>query len=219
GKSCVCGAGDLHISEKNKKFSVEVGGNTLTISEGDWISIDGSKGEVYEGQVDLKDSEILQVLKGELPAKQSSIYGYYEQFMKWADQLRRLRVRTNADTPEDSRVARQFGAEGIGLCRTEHMFFDAERIMYVRQMIIADSEKERRSALAKLIKFQREDFIGIFKQIKGLPVTIRLLDPPLHEFLHHGDREIEMLAKDLGVDKEVLLRKITQLHELNPMLG
>src|SRR5690606_18275575 len=198
GKSCVCGAGDLHISEKNKKFSVEVGGNTLTISEGDWISIDGSKGEVYEGQVTLKDSEILQVLKGQLAAKESKIYGYYGQFMKWANDLRRLRVRTNADTPEDSRVARQFGAEGIGLCRTEHMFFDAERILHVRQMIVAENVEERRKALSKLISYQREDFTGLFREMHGLPVTIRLLDPPLHEFLPHGAREVDQLAKDLG---------------------
>ena len=159
------------------------------------------------------------MLKGELKPKQSELYRYYEEFMTWADEARRLRVRTNADTPEDSRVARQFGAEGIGLCRTEHMFFETERIRHIRQMIVSETPEERKEALAKLIKYQREDFIGIFKEMKGLPVTIRLLDPPLHEFLPHGEAAVRDLAEELGVDPDVLQRKVTQLHELNPMLG
>jgi len=219
GKSCVCGAGDIDINEHAKSFSVARGDGRLTVKEGDYISIDGTKGEVYEGQVTLKDSEILQVLKGALKPAQSDIYRYYEEFMGWADDVRQLRVRTNADTPEDSRVARQFGAEGIGLCRTEHMFFETERILHIRQMIVSDSQADRKKALSKLIKYQRNDFIGIFKEMAGLPVTIRLLDPPLHEFLPHGDQGINDLAKELGVDAAVLHRKVTQLHELNPMRG
>lgn len=219
GKTCVCGAGDLDVNEHTRSFSVSVGGTMRVVHHGEFISIDGTKGEVYLGEVTMKDSEILQVLSGVLKPKESAIYRYYEEFMGWADEVRRLKVRTNADTPEDSRVARQFGAQGIGLCRTEHMFFGEERILHVRQMIVATSVEERKRALSELIKYQREDFIGLFREMKGLPVTIRLLDPPLHEFLPHDDGQIRKLAEDLHIDYEMLNRKITQLHELNPMLG
>src|SRR5262249_52973820 len=154
--------------EHGKKFTVEAGGKTYTVNEGDYISIDGTKGELYEGQVTLKDSEILQVLKGDMKPEQSAIYRYYEEFMTWADAVRRLKVRTNADTPEDCRVARQFGAQGIGLCRTEHMFFETERILHIRQMIVSDTQEQRKAALSKLIKYQRQDFIGIFREMAGL---------------------------------------------------
>ncbi|MGZ3659801.1 MAG: putative PEP-binding protein, partial [Bdellovibrionota bacterium] len=165
----------------------------------------GTSGEVMAGQVKTVTPDLS--------------HGAFSEFMQWVDGERRLKVRTNADTPHDAKVARQFGAEGIGLCRTEHMFFDPERIGAVRQMILSDSVAEREKALLKLLPMQREDFFGLFKEMKGLPVTIRLLDPPLHEFLPHKDEDVRALAKEMEVPYEVLHRRKETLHEFNPMLG
>ncbi|OYW51674.1 MAG: pyruvate, phosphate dikinase [Rhizobiales bacterium 17-65-6] len=200
GKPCVSGAGSLRI---------DYAAQTLTVSgrhfkKGDIITIDGSTG---------------QVLAGEVPMLQPELSGEFATLMGWADKVRRLKIRANAETPLDARMARSFGAEGIGLSRTEHMFFDAGRILAVREMILADDEAGRRSALAKLLPMQRADFVELFEIMKGLPVTIRLLDPPLHEFLPHTDAEIAEVAKSLGVDVERIERRRKELHEVNPMLG
>ncbi len=201
GKCCVAGCGDIFINEEQGFFTAKDG---VKIKEMDWISVNGSEGVVYLGQVPVKDPEIS---------------GYFETLMKWADQTRKLKVRTNADTPHDSEVAIKFGAEGIGLCRTEHMFFEGERIKAVREMILAETEEERRKALAKLEPFQKSDFVGIFKVMTGLPVTIRLLDPPLHEFLPKEEKDIKEIAQEMNVSVEKLKNTITLLHEFNPMLG
>lgn len=202
GKCCIVGCSALDI-DFNKKV-VKVGGKTL--KEGDWITLNGTKGRVYEGKLPL------------LPADPEH-NKWYKELMKWADQFRKIGVRTNADTPNDATIARNYGAQGIGLCRTEHMFFGPERIKAVREMILSDTEEGRRKALAKLLPFQKDDFIGIFKAMDGLPVTIRLLDPPLHEFLPHKDEELEELSKEMGVAIDVLKAKNNSLHEFNPMLG
>lgn len=200
GKCCVAGCGELSIDYRKEVFTV---GNA-TIKAGDWISLDGSTGEVMLGQV---------------PTQEPKLSGNFETLMKWADDVRKLDVRTNADTPHDSEVARKFGAEGIGLCRTEHMFFEGDRIRWVREMILADDEAGRRRALGKLLPIQRGDFEGIFRAMKGLPVTIRLLDPPLHEFLpHEKDAQAEM-AKQMKVTPRVIRDKVESLNEFNPMLG
>jgi pyruvate,orthophosphate dikinase len=221
GKTCVCGAEAISVDEHNNLFTVNTKAGKLTVKEGDFISLDGTKGEVYKGKVPVMDSEILQVLKGVRKAKDSDLYQYYEKFMSYAEGVRKLRVRTNADTPEDCRIARQFGAEGIGLTRTEHMFFDDARIPVVRQMIFAHDLEGRKKALKTIQEFQKRDFLGIFKEMAGLPVTIRLLDPPLHEFLpREGDKAaIDQLAKSLGISVKDVLTKQEQLHEVNPMLG
>ncbi len=200
GKCCVAGCGDISVDYDSRRFAV----NSLVVNEGDFISLDGSTGEVMLGEV-----------KTVVP----SLGGYFGTLMKWADETRRLNVRTNADTPNDAKVARNFGAEGIGLCRTEHMFFEADRIMAMREMILADNTESRERALAKLLPIQKGDFIGIFKEMAGLPVTIRLLDPPLHEFLPHEPEQIEALAKEMGVSVENLREKVESLKEFNPMLG
>jgi len=200
GRPCVSGAGALSIDYKAKRM--RVGGRD--IAEGDVITLDGSSGEV---------------MLGEVPTVQPELVGDFGTLMVWADGKRRLRVRANAETPLDCRTAREFGAEGIGLCRTEHMFFDAERIMNVRRMIVAEEEGGRRAALADLLPAQRGDFAEIFRIMAGLPVTIRLLDPPLHEFLPHGEEEIAEVAAAAGVSVEALKRRIAELHEFNPMLG
>lgn len=202
GKCCIVGCSELEIDIARKE--VRVRGSV--IKEGDWITLNGTKGRVYEGKLDL------------LPADPEHNH-WYKELMKWADQIRTLKVRTNADTPEDATTARNFGAEGIGLCRTEHMFFGSNRIKAVREMILADSIEDRKRALAKLLPFQKSDFIGIFRAMKGLPVTIRLLDPPLHEFLPHTDKELQELAADMAVPFERLNAKNKSLHEFNPMLG
>ncbi|MBA2918176.1 pyruvate, phosphate dikinase [Sphingomonas sp. MAH-20] len=200
GRPCVSGAGTLAIDAKAKLFRV----GDRTIREGETITIDGATGEV---------------MAGEVATVQPELAGDFGTLMEWADKVRRLRVRTNAETPADCRTARGFGAEGIGLCRTEHMFFDAARITAVRQMILATDEKGRRAALAKLLPEQRGDFAEIFEIMAGLPVTIRLLDPPLHEFLPHEEAEFEEVARATGLGVEALKRRAAELHEFNPMLG
>ncbi|MET0238972.1 MAG: pyruvate, phosphate dikinase [Sphingobium sp.] len=200
GRPCVSGAGSLSIDNVNK--TLRIGDRTLR--EGDILTIDGSTGEV---------------MAGEVPTVQPELAGDFGVLMVWADKVRRLKIRANAETPLDCRTARDFGAEGVGLCRTEHMFFDAARITAVRQMILADSEAGRREALAKLLPEQRADFTEIFEVMAGLPVTIRLLDPPLHEFLPHGDSEFAEVAEAAGVSIDLLKRRASELHEFNPMLG
>jgi len=200
GTCCVAGCGALEINYKNKTMTVK----GIAYKEGDWISLDGSKGEVIEGKVPTIDPELS---------------GNFGKLMEWADGVRKLKVRTNADTPHDSEVARNFGAEGIGLCRTEHMFFEGDRIIAVREMILADDEAGRRKALAKLLPYQRDDFYGIFKAMHDLPVTIRTLDPPLHEFLPHEDENQKEMADQMGITVEEVKAKVEALHEFNPMLG
>jgi len=201
GRCCVSGCGELTISEENKTLTTK---NGDVFKEGDYISVDGSTGKVYGGEVKTVEPEIS---------------GDFETFMKWADEVRKLQVRTNADTPRDAKQALKFGAEGIGLCRTEHMFFEEERIFAIRQMIVSDTVEQREKALAKLLPMQRGDFEELYKEMKGYPVTIRFLDPPLHEFVPHTDDEIRPLAKELGMTFEALKDKIATLHEFNPMMG
>ncbi|OEU72401.1 MAG: pyruvate, phosphate dikinase [Desulfuromonadales bacterium C00003068] len=201
GKCCVSGCGDIKINYEKQQFTDRSG---KVFNKGDIITLDGSSGEVMCGTV---------------PTVQPELTGEFGILMGWVDQVRRLKVRTNADTPADAKVAREFGAEGIGLCRTEHMFFDADRIMAVREMILAEDLDGRKLALAKIIGMQREDFLGLFREMKGLPVTIRLLDPPLHEFLPHTDKDIDGLAQSMNVSAETLKQKVEFLHEFNPMLG
>ncbi len=200
GTCCVSGCGEIRMDEENKKF--ELAGKTYV--EGDWISLDGSTGNIY--------GEAIKTVE-------ASISGEFGRIMEWADKYRVLKVRTNADTPKDALNAFKFGAEGIGLCRTEHMFFDEDRIPIVRQMIVEDTLEQRQKALDKLLPIQRSDFEGLFKNMNGLPVTIRLLDPPLHEFLPHQDDEIRALADEMGLSFEDLKSKVDSLHEFNPMLG
>ena len=200
GRPCVSGAGMIKIDVPNGTMT----SGKHTLKRGDIITIDGATGCVYKGRVGLRQPELT---------------GDFGVLMGWADSIRKLKVRTNADTPEDAATARKFGAEGIGLCRTEHMFFDADRIIAVRHMILADAESERKAALAKLLPMQRHDFEGIFKAMEGLPVTIRLLDPPLHEFLPHKDEEIAEVARAAGGDPAKLRARAIALHESNPMLG
>nr|VFK37571.1 MAG: pyruvate, orthophosphate dikinase [Candidatus Kentron sp. TC]VFK51893.1 MAG: pyruvate, orthophosphate dikinase [Candidatus Kentron sp. TC] len=200
GKCCVAGAGEINIDEKGGKITVK--GKTFT--QNDVLSIDGSSGEV---------------MSGEIPRIEPKLSGDFATLMEWADKYRRLRVRTNADTPEDATRARDFGAEGIGLCRTEHMFFEGDRITSMREMILAETQDARRAALAKLLPYQREDFEGIFTAMKDLPVTVRLLDPPLHEFLPHEEKSQAELSAAIGIPTDKIAQRVSQLHELNPMLG
>ncbi len=216
GKVCVVGAKDLNIDYRKKCISTPVS----KIMEGDYISIDGMTGEVFSGKIMTKPSEILQVLfEGRLEKEKSEIYRDFEELMSWANGIRRLRVRANADRPDQAAQAVAFGAEGIGLCRTEHMFFEGERIDTVREMILASDTKGRKIALDKLLPMQRGDFKGIFEAMGERPVTIRTLDPPLHEFLPHEEKEISALAKKMGVDQAIVTEKINSLKESNPMLG
>jgi pyruvate,orthophosphate dikinase len=200
GKPCVSGAGGIRVDYAKREMSA----GPHTLKAGDVITIDGTAG---------------QVLLGRVPMQEPELSGEFTTLMQWADRFRRLGVRANADTPADARAARNFGAEGIGLCRTEHMFFDEDRILAVREMILADDEKGRRAALAKLLPMQREDFIALFEIMQGLPVTIRLLDPPLHEFLPHTDEEIAEVARAMGANPDKLRRRAQELSEFNPMLG
>ena len=215
GKVCICGASTLKIDYAKKTITA---GKTL-LKEGDYLSINGTTGNIYAGAIETAPSEVMQVLNGTLKASKSYTFELFNTVMGWADKHRRLKVRTNADTPDMASTAVTLGAEGIGLCRTEHMFFEGDRIDYMRQMILASDEKERRSALKKLLPFQRRDFNGLFKAMKGLPVTIRLLDPPLHEFLPHDDTTRRQLATKLGVSQETITERMKALHEENPMLG
>jgi len=216
GKVCVCGASGIQIDYQKRTLSA----NGTTLAQGDYISIDGTAGDVFAGEVTTAPSEIIQVLVDRtLDAKKSLTYREYAQLMSWADDFRTLGIRTNADTPEQVANAIAFGAEGIGLCRTEHMFFEGDRIDAMREMILADSKKEREHALKKLLPYQREDFVGIFTELKGLPATIRFLDPPLHEFLPQGTAQQLQLAHKLGVRPEQIARRVEELHEFNPMLG
>ena len=200
GRPCVSGSSEITIDYKAKQFKA---GNVI-VKEGETITIDGTSGEVILGTV---------------PTVQPKISGYFSTVMSWSDQFRKLNIRTNAETEKDSKVAREFGAEGIGLCRTEHMFFDQERILSVREMILSKSKEDRNKALAKLLPHQKNDFKKIFKIMNGLPVTIRLLDPPLHEFLPKTDKEIEEVANSLGMDHKEIKDRTEELHEQNPMLG
>jgi pyruvate,orthophosphate dikinase len=200
GTPCVAGAGAVQIDAKNRL--VKIGDKTFDSHH--FISIDGATGEVMEGSV---------------PTVEAELTGAFAQIMKWADKYRTLKVRTNADTPTDAQTARGFGAEGIGLCRTEHMFFDPQRIHHMREMILAQTVEARKAALDKLLPYQREDFVGIFREMNGLPVTVRLLDPPLHEFLPHHDKEQAELARSLNMSAEAVKSRVAQLHEANPMLG
>ena len=200
GKPCVSGVGTIQIDYENKEFKI----NDLVIRENDIITIDGSTGEV---------------IKGEVPTIKPDISGDFSTIMSWADNYRNLKVRTNAETPIDTKVAREFGAEGIGLCRTEHMFFDEERILNVRQMILSKTKDDRNKALEKILPFQKKDFVEIFKIMSGLPVTVRLLDPPLHEFLPKSKKEISLVANALKITEKEIENRIQDLHEENPMLG
>ncbi len=216
GKVCVAGCGELNINYQTG--TMKVGDKVLV--EGDYISLDGSTGEVLIGKLKTRPSEIIQVLVDHtLDASKSHMYQIYTKLMDWADDERRLSVRTNADQPDQCQVARAFGAQGIGLCRTEHMFFGGDRIMAVREMILSKNPEGRKKALAKLLPMQRTDFLGIFRVMDGLPVTIRTLDPPLHEFLPHTDKDINALAAEMNVEVSELKEKIAELYEANPMLG
>jgi pyruvate,orthophosphate dikinase len=223
GKPSIVGAGALEISESRREFSV----NGQTIKEGEFVSFDGLTGEVKIGQVATKPSEILQVIAGDMKPEDSDVYQRFHKLLSWSDKFRRLGVRANADQPDQAQVAYAFGARGIGLCRTEHMFFGEGRIPIVQRMILATTEEDRRAALAELLPLQRGDFYGVFKAMNGLPVTIRTIDPPLHEFLpKREDLMVEIAkleitkpkAKELE-EKRQLLRRVEQLHEFNPMLG
>jgi pyruvate,orthophosphate dikinase len=216
GKVCVAGCGALNIDYKKRQIQVE----GHTIKEGDYLSIDGTTGEVISGKIPTRPSEILQVLiEKSMKPEESEIYRYYSELMSWADEVRRLGVHTNADEPDQARIALAFGAEGIGLCRTEHMFFEGDRIDAVREMILSDDKAGREAALAKLLPMQKEDFKGIFQAMGERPVTIRTLDPPLHEFLPHTQADIDDLARKMGITSEKLQTKVLSLHEANPMLG
>ena len=201
GTCCVAGCGDILVSEEDKTFTLANGNK---YHEGDWISLDGSTGKVYGEKIDTVEA---------------SVSGNFAKFMGWADNYRQMEVRANADTPRDANQARKFGAQGIGLCRTEHMFFAPERIAAIREMIVSKTVEQRKNALEKILPMQREDFEGLFKAMDGLPVTIRLLDPPLHEFLPHTNEEIRDLAKDMDMSFEELKNVVTELHEFNPMMG
>ena len=196
GKTCIVGAGEITVDHAHG----EVRAGNLKAAEGDWLSIDGTAGEVLLGKLPTRPSEVLQVLlEGTMKPEQSAVFRAFQRVLGWADERRRLGVRANADTPTDARVARLFGAEGIGLCRTEHMFFEEKRIVAVREMILAETAEQRRSALAKILPMQRDDFAGIFREMGERPVTIRLLDPPLHEFLPHDEETMKKTAESLKV--------------------
>ncbi|MBC8163827.1 MAG: pyruvate, phosphate dikinase, partial [Roseiflexaceae bacterium] len=217
GKCCVCGVDSLQVDYK--KQTVTVRGTDTVLKAGDFVTVDGHGGLLYAGELPTSESVVIQVVRGNVKPAESELYGYFTKFLSWADEVRTMGVRANADSPTDARVAREFGATGIGLCRTEHMFFEGDRIDAGREMIVADSEAERRAALAKIEPLQQSDFEGIFEAMDGFPVTIRTLDPPLHEFLPHGDDEIDDLAKKMGIKSKQLHEKIENLRESNPMLG
>ena len=216
GKVCICGASAVLIDYDKKTVTI----SNQTFKEGDYLSIDGTSGIVYGGQLKTSPSEIITgTIGGDKVAQKTEKFKNFNQLMKWCSQATRLAVRTNADTPEQTENAIAFGATGIGLTRTEHMFFEGDRIDAVREMILADTEADRRAALKKILPYQKADFIGIFKALKGFPATIRLLDPPLHEFVPHDDASQAALAKKLGITKEKVQARVATLHEFNPMLG
>ncbi|HOW80154.1 MAG TPA: pyruvate, phosphate dikinase [Verrucomicrobiota bacterium] len=216
GKVCVCGAGALQLDYDERTLTV----NGQTWKEGDYLSINGTLGHVYAGEIKTAASEIVQVLiEQTLAGKDSETYRMYKTLMDWCAKVTRLQVRTNADTPEQTENAVAFGATGIGLTRTEHMFFEGDRIDAMREMILADTVEERKKALAKLLPYQRADFVGIFKALKGFPATIRFLDPPLHEFIPHEEAAQRDLAAKMGVPVEKIEQRVQELHEFNPMLG
>jgi pyruvate,orthophosphate dikinase len=216
GKVCVAGCSTLEIDYGTHTMRVK----GKLIREGDWISLDGTTGEVIEGKVPTKPSEVLQVLIDKtLDPKNAPVYEQYATIMSWADKYRRLKIRTNADQPDQARNAVAFGAEGIGLCRTEHMFFGEGKIGPMREMILADTLEGRKVALAKLLPLQRKDFEGIFEAMNGRPVTIRTIDPPLHEFVPHEEQAQRELAKQIGITYEKVRQRVESLHEFNPMLG
>ncbi|MFO8055058.1 MAG: putative PEP-binding protein, partial [Bacteroidales bacterium] len=200
GKCCVSGAGTIKIDYRKRTMTID----GKIFKQGDWLSLNGTTGEVYEGMVETEKPELT---------------GTFGQLMEITDKHRRMHVRTNADTPNDSKVARDFGAQGIGLCRTEHMFFEGDRIKAMREMILADDEQGRRKALEKLLPYQREDFEGIFSAMHDLPVTVRLLDPPLHEFVPHEEKNQKEMAQELGLSLELVKQRVENLREFNPMLG
>jgi len=216
GKVCVCGASALNVDYGARTLNID----KQTFSEGDFLSIDGTTGTVYAGEVKTAPSEVIQgLIHGNAEARKARTCANFAQLMKWCALATKMHVRTNADTPEQTRVAVAFGATGIGLTRTEHMFFEGDRIDAMREMILADSKAEREAALAKLLPYQRDDFIGIFKALKGFPATIRFLDPPLHEFLPQSEDQQRELAKKLGIPPEKITHRVHELHEFNPMLG
>ncbi len=216
GKVCVCGAAAVSIDYDKK--TTTIAGHTF--KEGDYLSIDGTAGTVYAGQIKTAPSEIVAgLINNDKAAQKTEKYKNYVQLMKWCSQATRLQVRTNADNPEQTAQALAFGAQGIGLTRTEHMFFEGDRIDAVREMILADTVEGRKKALAKILPYQRADFTGIFKALNGLPATIRLLDPPLHEFVPHDEKSQAALAKKLGIKTEKVIARVAALHEFNPMLG
>ena len=201
GTCCVAGCGELSVNEEEKVFYTKDG---TSYHEGDYISLDGSTGNVYGEKIDTVEA---------------SVSGDFAKLMSWADSIRRLDVRTNADNPRDAKKAREFGAQGIGLCRTEHMFFETDRIAAIREMIVSKTSEQRELALNKILPMQRSDFEGLYKVMSGYPVVIRLLDPPLHEFLPHDDEEISALAKDMNMSFDELKSIVVNLHEFNPMMG
>jgi pyruvate,orthophosphate dikinase len=215
GKCAIVGCDAMRVHTANRRFSV----GDIEVAEGDWVTLDGATGEVFLGDLPTMPSEVMQVNAGTLSPDHAPVYRGFAELLSWADDQRRLKVRANADTPHDAQVARGFGAEGIGLCRTEHMFFDGDRIHAMREMIVAHDEGGRRRALGRLLPMQRGDFEGIFTAMNGYPVTIRLLDPPLHEFLPHGGEEAKLLARRIGVTRREMLRIVENLRETNPMLG
>jgi pyruvate, orthophosphate dikinase len=216
GKVCVCGAAAVEVDYQSRTVTVD----GQTFREGDWLSIDGTAGKVYAGKVKTAPSEIVAgLVEGDAAAKKTEKFRSFQQLMKWCDQATRMVVRTNADTPEQTENAIAFGAVGIGLCRTEHMFFEGDRIDAMREMILAETLEARKAALEKLLPYQREDFAGIFRALDGYPATIRFLDPPLHEFLPHTPEQQADLAKKIKVPVEKIQQRVHQLHEFNPMLG
>jgi len=225
GKPAVVGCGELRLDDEKKIFQA----GRAKIKMGEWISIDGTSGEVFHGQIQTQPSEIIQVVRGEREPEDSRIYQYFTKFLFWADQVKRLGVRANTDTPEDARIALAFGAEGVGLARTEHMFFEKKRLPFIKEMILSETKEERRKALSKLLPFQKKDFYGLFREMRGHPVTIRTLDPPLHEFLpRREDLMVEIAVLKCDEEKknqakikelEKLLERVKALSEFNPMLG
>jgi pyruvate, orthophosphate dikinase len=215
GKCAIVGCTALEIGHEGRSMKI----GEVVVHEGDWLTLDGGTGRVFAGDLPTQPSEVMRVINGAMPASEAPTYQGFAKLMGWADEHRRLGVRANADTPRDARVARNFGAEGIGLCRTEHMFFEGDRITAMREMIVARDEAGRRRALEKLLPMQRADFEGIFQAMDSYPVTIRLLDPPLHEFLPHGGEESSLLAQSLGLSRQELGRIVSSLRETNPMLG